>query len=43
MKFVDEYRDAGCTQLLIPFLRQGSKHLDANLDKIAPFVEAASS
>jgi probable F420-dependent oxidoreductase len=40
---VDEYCDAGCTQLLIPFLRQGTKHLDANLARIEPFVEAARS
>lgn len=40
---VDEYRDAGATQLLIPFLRQGLKFLDANLARIEPFVEAARS
>lgn len=40
---VEEYRDAGCTQLLIPFLRQGVKHLDANLARIEPFLEAATS
>jgi probable F420-dependent oxidoreductase len=40
---VDEYRDAGVTQLLIPFLRQGVKHLDANLARVEPFLEAARS
>jgi len=40
---VDAYAEAGVTQLLIPFLRQGNKHLDANLEKIEPFIEAALS
>jgi probable F420-dependent oxidoreductase len=40
---VDAYAEAGVTQLLIPFLRQGSKHLDANLEMIEPFIEAAHS
>ena len=40
---VEAYAEAGVTQLLIPFLRQGSKHLDANLEKIEPFIEAANS
>ena len=31
------------TQLLIPFLRQGSKHLDSNLENIHPFVEVAAA
>ena len=40
---VEAYAEAGVTQLLIPFLRQGSKHLDANLEKIEPFIDAAHS
>lgn len=40
---VDAYAEAGVTQLLIPFLRQGLKHLEANLDAVAPFVDAAAS
>jgi hypothetical protein len=31
------------TEVLIPFLRQGSKHLEANLDAISPFLETAAS
>ena len=42
-RLVDAYAEAGVTQLLIPFLRQGSKHLDANLEMIEPFIEAAHS
>ncbi|MFN0025659.1 MAG: LLM class F420-dependent oxidoreductase [Acidimicrobiales bacterium] len=40
---MDDYAEAGVTELLIPFLRQGSKHLEANLDRITPFLEAVSS
>ncbi|MDG1198617.1 MAG: LLM class F420-dependent oxidoreductase [Actinomycetota bacterium] len=40
---VEAYKEAGVTQLLIPFLRQGLKHLDSNLTRIEPFVEAANS
>ncbi|HCJ85980.1 MAG TPA: LLM class F420-dependent oxidoreductase [Acidimicrobiaceae bacterium] len=40
---VEAYAEAGVTQLLIPFLRQGSKHLDANLEIIEPFIEVAQS
>ena len=40
---VEAYAEAGVTQLLIPFLRQGSKHLDSNLENIHPFVEVARS
>ena len=40
---VEAYAEAGVTQLLIPFMRQGSKHLDANLEMIEPFIEAAHS
>lgn len=40
---VDQYAEAGVTELLIPFLRQGTKHLEANIEKVTPYVEAASS
>ena len=40
---VEAYAEAGVTQLLIPFLRQGTKHLDANLEAIQPFIEVADS
>ena len=40
---VEAYAEAGVTQLLIPFLRQGMKHLDANLEAIQPFIEVADS
>ena len=40
---VEAYAEAGVTQLLIPFLRQGNKHLDANLETIAPFIEVSRS
>ena len=39
-ELVDQYAEAGVTELLIPFLRQGSKHLEANLDKLTPYLEA---
>jgi probable F420-dependent oxidoreductase len=42
-ELVDQYAEAGVTELLIPFLRQGTKHLEANLDKLTPYLEAASS
>ena len=40
---VEAYAEAGVTQLLIPFLRQGNKHLDANLETITPFIEVSRS
>ncbi len=40
---VDQYAEAGVTELLIPFLRQGTKHLEANIEKVTPYVEAARS
>jgi len=42
-ELIGEYAEAGVTELLIPFLRQGSKHLQANLDGITPFLDAAAS
>ncbi len=43
VELVDQFAEAGVDELLIPFLRQGSKHLEANLDAIVPFVDAAQS
>jgi probable F420-dependent oxidoreductase len=40
---VDRYAEVGVDELLIPFLRQGSKHLEANLDAVGPYLEAAAS
>jgi probable F420-dependent oxidoreductase len=40
---VERYAEAGATQLLFPFLRQGTKHLEANLARVEPFIEAARS
>ena len=40
---LEAYAEAGVTQLLIPFLRQGNKHLDSNLENIQPFIEVARS
>ena len=42
-ELLGEYAEAGVDEVLIPFLRQGTKHLEANLDGLAPFVEAAAS
>lgn len=40
---VDQYAEVGVTELLIPFLRQGTKHLEANLDRLTPYLDAAQS
>ena len=40
---VEAYAEAGGTQVLIPFLRQGNKPLEANLETIAPFIEVSRS
>jgi probable F420-dependent oxidoreductase len=42
-ELIDEYAEVGVDEVLIPFLRQGTKHLDANLDLVNPFLEAAAS
>lgn len=42
-KLVDQYAEAGVDELLIPYLRQGSKHMEANLESISPYLEAAAS
>ncbi|MPY95423.1 MAG: TIGR03619 family F420-dependent LLM class oxidoreductase [Acidimicrobiia bacterium] len=38
-----EYAEAGVDEVLVPFLRQGSKHLAANLDKLSAHREAAAA
>lgn len=38
-----EYAAAGVDEVLVPFLRQGTKHLEANLAQLAPHLEAAAS
>lgn len=42
-EMLEQYADAGVTQVLIPFLRQGTKHLQANLDALGPHLEVAAS
>jgi probable F420-dependent oxidoreductase len=42
-RLVEQFAEVGVTELLIPFLRQGTKHLEANLDKVTPYLEAARS
>lgn len=39
-ELLDQYAEVGVSEVLIPFLRQGSKHLEANLDKLTPYLEA---
>lgn len=39
---IAEYAEAGVTELLIPFLRQGRRYLNDNLDGVMPFLEAAA-
>ncbi|MDH4144805.1 MAG: LLM class F420-dependent oxidoreductase [Acidimicrobiia bacterium] len=40
-ELIDQYAEVGVDEVLIPFLRQGTKHLDANLDNLTPYLEAA--
>jgi len=40
---VEDFAAAGVDEVLIPFLRHGEKHLDANLDSIIPYLETAAS
>ncbi len=42
-RLIDQFAEVGVTELLIPFLRQGSKHLEANLDRLKPYLEAVQS
>ncbi len=39
---IAEYAEAGVDEVLIPFLRQGRKHLTENLDVLTPYLERAS-
>jgi hypothetical protein len=43
VELIEQFAAVGVTELLIPFLRQGTKHLEANLDKVTPYLEAARS
>jgi probable F420-dependent oxidoreductase len=43
VEHIERYAEAGVTEILIPFLRQGTKHLAANLDTVQPYLEAAAS
>ncbi len=42
-ELIEQFATAGVTELLIPFLRQRTKHLEANLDRVTPYLEAARS
>ncbi|MDA3040054.1 MAG: LLM class F420-dependent oxidoreductase [Actinomycetota bacterium] len=42
-RLIDQFAESGVTELLIPFLRQGTKHLEANLDRLTPYLEAVQS
>jgi probable F420-dependent oxidoreductase len=42
-ELIGEYDEAGVDEVLIPFLRQSPKHLEANLDGLAPYLETAAS
>ncbi len=42
-EMIHEYAEVGVTEVLIPFLRQAPKHLQANLDAIGPHLEAAAA
>lgn len=39
---IAEYAEVGVDEVLIPFLRQGRKHLAENLDGLAPYLERAA-
>jgi len=43
VELIERYGELGVTELLIPFLRQGTKHLEANLDTVEPYLEAVRS
>lgn len=43
VELIERYAAVGVTEVLIPFLRQGTKHLTANLDTVEPYLEAARS
>lgn len=40
---IDRYAEVGVTDVLIPFLRQSHKHLQANLDTLTPYLDVAAS
>lgn len=39
---IAQYAEVGVTEVLIPFLRQGKRHLNDNLDNVAPYLETAA-
>ena len=41
--YIDRYAALGVTEVLVPFLRQNSRYLEANLDRVEPYLEAARS
>jgi probable F420-dependent oxidoreductase len=41
-QLLGEYAEAGVDEVLVPFLRQGTKHLNENLDKLGPYLEAVA-
>lgn len=43
MAWIDRYAELGVDEVLLPFLRQGTKHLEANLDTVTPYLEAVRS
>ena len=42
-RLIDQFAEVGVTELLVPFLRQGTKHLEANLERLTPYLEAVQS
>jgi probable F420-dependent oxidoreductase len=43
LEAVERYAEVGVDELLVPFLRQGTKHLQANLDAVEPYLDAVRS
>jgi probable F420-dependent oxidoreductase len=43
VEHIERYAAVGVTEVLVPFLRQGTKHLEANLEAVEPYLEAARS
>jgi alkanesulfonate monooxygenase SsuD/methylene tetrahydromethanopterin reductase-like flavin-dependent oxidoreductase (luciferase family) len=39
---IAKYAEAGVTEVLIPFLRQGKRHLNENLENVTPYLETAA-
>lgn len=43
IEWIDRYAEIGVDEVLMPFLRQGTKHLESNLDTVTPYLEAVRS